>query len=80
MSWVSEWEEGEVTATLMLTFYEAGEEGGELLEVHRERAYEAEWVLEELKRAGFSHAEVLDAAGLGKVTERTRRLQFVARC
>jgi SAM-dependent methyltransferase len=78
MCWVSEWSEGEQKATLILTFYGAGEGEGDVEEIHRERAYEPQWLLEELGRAGFDRAEVLDATGLGKVTERTRRLLFVA--
>jgi SAM-dependent methyltransferase len=78
MRWVSAWSEKDRTATLELAFFGAGKNGKEVTEVHRERAYSPEWVLEVLGRAGFGRAEVLDAAGLGKVSERTRRFQFVA--
>ena len=79
MRWFSKWDERERTATLRLVFPGLADEGGEpAVEVHRERAYPAGWILAELERAGFQEAEVLDAAGLGKISERTRRLQFIA--
>ena len=79
MRWLSAWSEKDLTATLELTFFGAGKNGEEVTEVHHERAYSPEWVLEVLGRAGFGYAEVIAAAGLGKVGENTRRFQFVAR-
>ena len=80
MRWMSEWDEANKTATLRLVFLETrGENGRPLSEVHKERAYPAHWVGEELVRAGFENVAILDAAGLGKAGERTRRVQFVAR-
>jgi SAM-dependent methyltransferase len=80
MRWISEWDEKSLTATLRLMFLETrGESGRPLCEVHKERAYPADWVGEELVKAGFETRAMLDAAGLGKVGERTRRIQFVAR-
>jgi len=77
--WMSEWDERSRTATLTLMFKESrGEDGRPLCEVHKERAYPADWVGEEMVKAGFEKVAVLDAAGLGKVGERTRRIQFVA--
>lgn len=52
--------------------------GRDVIEVHLERAYDCGWVLEQLERAGFVDAEAMDAAGLGKPSQRTRRLLFVA--
>jgi SAM-dependent methyltransferase len=79
MRWLSAWDEEEMTSTLTMVFRDASGLRGDLVEVHRERAYDVVWVLEELRRAGFSGAEALDAAGLGKPSARTRRLLFVAR-
>jgi hypothetical protein len=79
MRWMSEWDERSRTATLRLMFKKSrGEDGLPLYEVHKERAYPAHWVGEEMVKAGFEKVAVLDAAGLGKVGERTRRIQFVA--
>lgn len=80
MRWISDWDEKSFTATLRLIFLETRGEGGlPLCEVHRERAYPAHWMGEELEKAGFETRAILDAAGLGKVGEMTRRIQFVAR-
>jgi SAM-dependent methyltransferase len=79
MRWVSRWEEGELTATLEFTFIANEDTVEDSVEIHRERAYDTAWILRELEIAGFNRIEALDAAGLGKVTERTRRIQFVAR-
>lgn len=78
MSWTSAWDEGTMTSTLTMVFRDAGGSGEDVVEVHRERAYETGWVLEQLAHAGFSGAEAIDAAGLGKPSARTRRLLFVA--
>jgi SAM-dependent methyltransferase len=78
MRWLSAWDEERMTSTLSMVFMGADGRGGDVVEVHHERAYDAEWVLGELGDAGFHGAEVLDAAGLGKPSERTRRLLFVA--
>ena len=80
MRWMSSWDEPSRTATLRLTFLKTmGDNGRPLSEVHEERAYAADWIGGELVRAGFENVAILDAAGLGKVSERTRRIQFVAR-
>lgn len=78
LRWVSGWDEGSKTATLSFIFPPREPGGRSVMELHRERAYEAEWLVRELKEAGFRDVEVLDAAGLGEVHESTRRLQFVA--
>jgi SAM-dependent methyltransferase len=79
MRWLSQWKEDEGTAELRLMFPTLkGTDGMPLMEVHRERAYEARWIADELELAGFSRAEVLDATGLGKPGAKTRRLQLVA--
>ena len=78
MRWLSAWDEGSMIFTLSMAFRDEKGQARDLLEVHRERAYDAGWVLGELARAGFCSAEALDAAGLGRPAERTRRLQFVA--
>lgn len=79
MRWRSRWDEDGLIATLEMIFPASQADGDEVVETHRERAYAAGWVLDELAKAGFRSAEVFDAAGLGKAGERTRRLQFVAR-
>jgi len=79
MRWMNAWDEDKVVSTLTITFVDGKEYGTDLVEVHRERAYDAGWIVEELGKAGFSRVDVLDAAGLGKPSTRTRRLQFVAR-
>lgn len=78
MRWSSAWEEEKSICTLNMVFLDADYGGTDIVEVHRERAYETALVLDELLRAGFGSAEVMDAAGLGKAGEKTRRLQFVA--
>ena len=78
MRWLSAWDESSMTSTLSMVFLDTGDGGGDVMEVHRERAYDAGWILGELERAGFKRAEALDAAGLGKPSGQTRRLQFVA--
>jgi len=79
MKWISEWDEGRWIATLRLIFPQRRGMGGlPLCEVHRERAYEERWIKRELEEAGFETVAVLDAAGLGKVGDRTRRIQFAA--
>jgi len=78
MRWSSAWEEEKSICTLNMVFLDVDYDGKDTVEVHRERAYETAWVLEELARVGFSSADVMDAAGLGKAGEQTRRLQFVA--
>lgn len=79
MRWLSAWDEKSMTYTLTLIFTALGEDGGDVAEVHRERAYETAWVRDVLFRSGFATVEVLDAAGLGKAGDRTRRLIYVAR-
>ncbi len=79
MRWLSCWDEGRGISTLTLVFRDGRGDGEDIVETHRERAYDTGWVVEELARSGFSHTDVLDAAGLGKVSDRTRRLLFVAR-
>ncbi len=79
MRWLSSWDEATMTSTLTLFFTDRGEGGGDLVEIHRERAYNPSWIHEELIRAGFTGVDIMDAAGLGKAGERTRRLVFVAR-
>jgi len=79
MRWMNTWDEDKAVSTLIITFFDDKEHGVDLVEVHRERAYDAVWIVEELDTAGFTCVDVLDAAGLGKVGSRTRRLQFVAR-
>ncbi len=78
MLWMSDWDEAKMVSTLSIVFKMRGDKGEDLVEVHRERAYDPAWVLEELGRAGFGAAEVLDAAGLGKPSAQTRRLLFVS--
>ncbi|MBN2025794.1 MAG: class I SAM-dependent methyltransferase [Actinobacteria bacterium] len=78
MRWSSAWEEVSSICTLNMVFIDVDLDGSDIVEVHRERAYETAWVMEELARAGFDSAEVMDATGLGKAGEQTRRLQFVA--
>lgn len=80
MRWISCWEEDSQTAVLRLIFPAASDgSGGPVEEVHREKAYPLESVVDILRRIGFDELEVLDAAGLGRPEVRTRRLQFVAR-
>jgi len=79
MRWLSSWDEASRTSTLTMVLLDHGGSGRDVMERHLERAYDAAWVLGELRRAGFGDMEVLDAAGLGKPAERTRRLLFVAR-
>jgi SAM-dependent methyltransferase len=79
MRWMSTWDEGRAISTLSITFLDENGHGEGLVEIHRERAYDADWITGELREAGFNHVYVLDAAGLGKASERTRRLQFIAR-
>jgi SAM-dependent methyltransferase len=77
--WLSKWNEKNLTATLRFIFPSIVNNRGETLEeIHRERAYSGDWILHELKKAGFQGVEVLDAAGLGKIGDHTRRFQFVA--
>ncbi len=78
MSWRSAWDEEKKTFTLTMIIRDAGGRGRDVIEVHLERAYDCGWVLEQLERAGFVDAEAMDAAGLGKPSQRTRRLLFVA--
>lgn len=47
-------------------------------EVHRERGYAPELIVGLAERAGFTAVYTWDAAGLGPVSESTRRLQFLA--
>ncbi len=79
MRWLSDWDEARATSTLSMVFIDHAGRGRDVLERHVERAYEGAWVLAELRRAGFSGAEMLDAAGLGKPGKRSRRLLFIAR-
>lgn len=80
MQWLSQWQESDQTAHLRLIFPGiVNESGAAKVEVHRERAYPAGQILQELGDAGFGMAEVIDAAGLGKAGDKTRRLQFIAR-
>lgn len=79
MRWVSAWDENKMIYSLTLIFTARGEDGEDIVEVHLERAYEITWVREALIGLGFTRVEMLDAAGLGKVGDRTRRVIFVAR-
>lgn len=79
MRWMSTWDEDARIATVRFSMPEKAPGGGTAVEVHRERGYELEWLVGELREAGFKGIEALDAAGLGKVGSRTRRIQFMAR-
>jgi SAM-dependent methyltransferase len=79
MRWLSTWDEEKMISTLTLIFAARGEDGEDMIEVHCERAYDMAWVSEALCRLGFARVEILDAAGLGRPGDRTRRLVFVAR-
>ncbi|MDI6831853.1 MAG: class I SAM-dependent methyltransferase [Actinomycetota bacterium] len=76
MRWTSRWDEADAIATLWMEC--EGEDGGRVVEVHRERGYEEGFVVREALRRGFRGVEVYDARGLGRPSLRTRRLQFVA--
>jgi SAM-dependent methyltransferase len=79
MRWESGWEEAEATAELRLIFPDIKDNDGvPYMETHLEKAYSPEYIMDVLEGAGFSRAEMFDAAGLGKPGEKTRRLQFVA--
>jgi SAM-dependent methyltransferase len=78
--WISEWDEIKQTAALRFIFPGLQNNRGDTFEeVHRERAYQPEWVMLVLREAGFRQLDVLDASGLGGIRENTRRYQFVAR-
>jgi SAM-dependent methyltransferase len=78
--WISEWDENNRMATLSFIFPSIVNNCGEMFtEIHKERAYPAEWVMGELYKAGFRQVDVLDAAGLGKIDSQTRRYQFVTK-
>jgi hypothetical protein len=79
MRWMSTWDEERKISTLAMAFVDADRPGRDVVEMHRERAYDTAWVLEELRSAGFSTVEVLDAAGLCKPCAQTRRLIYAAR-
>lgn len=79
LRWRCEWDEERMTATVTMVLQSTRSGDAERwVEVHRERAYPLEWTAHCLREAGFRRVEVLDAAGLGKPGERTRRLQYVA--
>lgn len=79
--WESVWDADARTNTVRMTnfleveggLYEVDEE------VHRERAYDHDFVLGLLRDAGFRSVESMDAKGLGSITKETRRVQFLAR-
>ncbi|MEW6553109.1 MAG: class I SAM-dependent methyltransferase [Actinomycetota bacterium] len=79
MRWLSSWDEKEMIHTLTIVFTARGVGGLDVVEEHRERAFEVPWMLDALRRMGFTFAEAFDAAGLGGAVERTRRLVYVAR-
>ncbi len=76
MRWRSRWDEASETATLFMEF--EGDKGQSLVEIHRERGYEAEFIAKEALRNGFKGIDAYDARGLAKPSHRTRRMQFVA--
>lgn len=80
MRWVSNWDDSLGIATIQFIFlYEDDGVRKPLVELHRERAYDTGWIKSRLEECGFDAVEILDASTLGKVDERTRRVQFVAR-
>lgn len=79
--WESSWDPDERVNTLKMTNFLKREEGLYEMseEVHRERAYDIGVIDDALAAAGFEHVERYDARGLWKVSEDTRRVQFLAR-
>jgi len=78
--WVLEWDpEARMSTVKMTNFRRRGGAFVVSAEEHVERAYDVGPLLEMISAAGFSGVEALDARGLGRVDEGTRRVQFVAR-
>jgi SAM-dependent methyltransferase len=79
--WETSWDpEARINTVWMTNFIESGDDTYRLSEeVHRERGYDLELIINYLRKAGFSKIEAFDAKDLGGVAEETRRVQFVAR-
>jgi len=79
--WESSWDPGARINTLRMTNFIERENGSydKFEEVHRERAYDLDFILQTLDRAGFAAVETYDAKGLSAVNSDTRRVQFLAR-
>lgn len=78
--WESDWDPDSRINTLKMTNFIAKKSGLYQMseETHRERSYDTTFVLELLERAGFARSEAFDAKSLTRVTEDTRRVQFLA--
>lgn len=79
--WESSWDPETRTNTLLMTNFVERDDGLYEIseEVHRERAYDATFIEEALRSAGFVTVEYSDAKGLSAVGPDTRRVQFLAR-
>jgi ubiquinone/menaquinone biosynthesis C-methylase UbiE len=79
--WESDWDPQERVNTLRMTNF-LRERGGLYRmseETHRERSYDTGFIVGALEASGFSLIQAYDARDLTGVTEKTRRVQFVAR-
>jgi len=79
--WESEWDPQLRINSLRMTNFILREDGlyERSEEMHRERSYDLDFLIDGLRDAGFSHVEAYDAKGLAVVNEDTRRVHFLAR-
>ncbi len=79
LCWKSHFDERNGIATLEMNNYFLEDDSYRLYrEVHRERGYHLDLLMEMLKETGFSPVYAWDFAGLGPVEPQTRRIQFLA--
>ena len=78
--WELGWDPGTRLSSVKMTNF-SRREGGFLMsaEEHVERAYDLGPLVDMIIDAGFAGVGALDARGLGRVDDETRRVQFVAR-
>jgi ubiquinone/menaquinone biosynthesis C-methylase UbiE len=79
--WESSWDQDRRVNTLHMTNFLSDAQGLYRMseEVHSERAYDLEVIMDALADAGFSRIESFDAKGLSWIDSETRRVQFVAK-
>lgn len=77
MTWESRWDETKGLAVVVMSLEEYGDV--RCREVHRERGYHLDTLMDLLKKSGFIEVEVMDARGLVGIGKHTRRWQVAAR-
>ncbi|MGM0396252.1 MAG: class I SAM-dependent DNA methyltransferase [Bacillota bacterium] len=80
-TWDNSFDQTSRICEFYLTFFysEDGNNYSRFDEVHRERAYSLQDIIDLLYKAGFNDVEYYEAFGFDKVSEKTERINFVAR-